>query len=215
MPPVFDDRLFHLVVRCRDDDGLSAPPQGTNPPALDLRRELHALVYCPHPFQRDADPRRALRFFMRGPVAAAVGDFLQEPFPAAEGSGRLVVLPPRQILRLQPPGNRAYPHLYPPHDVTGILLLLPPASDRLPPVEAPGQCLGGVARPGPRSCRNGDRTCLLQDKEGQAPLVLARRPGLARCRKMAVGRYPDSGRDASYPPAHERILCSRGPSRCH
>ena len=34
--------------------------------------------------------------------------------------------------------------------------------------------------------------------------------GLAGCRKMGVGRYPDYGRDARHPPAHERIL----PARC-
>jgi len=44
----------------------------------------------------------------------------------------LVALPPRQDLRLQPPGNRAYRHLFLPHDVSGILLLPPPAADRLP-----------------------------------------------------------------------------------
>ena len=44
----------------------------------------------------------------------------------------LKLTPPRQDLRLQPPGNRAYRHLFLPHDVSGILLLPPPAADRLP-----------------------------------------------------------------------------------
>ena len=43
-----------------------------------------------------------------------------------------LALLPRQDLRLQPPGNRAYRHFFLPFDVSGILLLPPPAADRLP-----------------------------------------------------------------------------------